>query len=345
MKSLIRNYLVNAVIVCIFTGWGLWLALKDHTEEIMNTLLNVDVGKVLVVILVVLFCQLIVGWILQQYAKIVKKDYSLKEGFVNALVASFFHGITPSSSGGQIAQVFVFHKQGLVVEHSASILVIDFIVYQITMVLVSLILLVWKIPYFMNCSIFLLAILGFGVNAIVIGVLILCTFSKKVYTWILHVAIAFLARIKIVKDEESVREKMRVKLIEFSKGITVLRSNGKLLIKVVLANIFRLLMYYAIPIFCLWALDFPFEKIDFVTMIALTSFVMNVNAFIPIPGASGGTESVFMMMFGMLLSSVQVSSVMVLWRFTTYHLLMILGAIVFIKVQNSKTKVVEEGLV
>ena len=117
-----------------------------------------------------------------EYVKIVKKDYSLKEGFINALVASFFHGITPSASGGQIAQVFVFHKQGIAMEQAMSILVIDFIVYQIVMVFISLIMLLLKMPYFMNHTVFLLAILGFMINAMVIGVLILCSYSSKVYT-------------------------------------------------------------------------------------------------------------------------------------------------------------------
>lgn len=340
MKSILRNYVCNLLVIVICTLLGLWMALKDHTTEILTMLTRVSVVKVIVVFAVVLFCQLIVGWILLQYVKIVKKDYSLKEGFINALVASFFHGITPSASGGQIAQVFVFHKQGIAMEQAMSILVIDFIVYQIVMVFISLIMLLLKMPYFMNHTVFLLAILGFMINAMVIGVLILCSYSSKVYTWIMEVVIHLLYRMKIVKDEEVARSKMKVKLLEFSKGMHVLRSNLGLLVKVCLGNMVRLLVFYSIPCICLWALDISFTNEDVITIIALTSFVMNVNAFIPIPGASGGTESVFMMMFGMLLSSVQVSSVMVLWRFTTYHALLVVGAIVFIRVQNSKTKVV-----
>ncbi len=340
MKSILRNYVCNLLVIVIFTLLGFWMALKDHTTEIIAMLTRVSIVKVIVVFTVVLFCQLIVGWILLQYVKIVKKDYSLKEGFINALVASFFHGITPSASGGQVAQLFVFHKQGIAVEHAMSILVIDFIVYQIVMVFISLIMLLLKMPYFMNHTVFLLAILGFMINAIVIGVLILCSCSSKVYTWIMEVVIHVLYRMKFVKDEEITRSKMEVKLLEFSKGMYVLRSNLGLLVKVCLGNMVRLLIFYFIPCICLWALDISFTNEDVITIIALTSFVMNVNAFIPIPGASGGTESVFMMMFGMLLSSVQVSSVMVLWRFTTYHALLVVGAIVFIRVQNSKTKVI-----
>lgn len=340
MKSVLRNYVCNLLVIAIFTLLGFWIALKDHTTEIIAMLTRVSIVKVVVVFTVVLFCQLIVGWILLQYVKIVKKDYSLKEGFINALVASFFHGITPSASGGQVAQIFVFHKQGIVVEQAMSILVIDFIVYQIVMVFLSLIMLLWKMPYFMNHTVFLLAIFGFIVNAIVIAVLILCSCSSKVYTWIMEVVIHILYRMKLVKDEEVTRNKMKVKLREFSKGMLVLQSNLGLLVKVCIGNIVRLVVFYSIPALCLWALDISFTNEDVITIIALTSFVMNVNAFIPIPGASGGTESVFMMMFGMLLSSVQVSSVMVLWRFTTYHALLVVGAIVFIRVQNSKTKVI-----
>lgn len=343
MKSILKNYLVNILVIVAFTFFALWFALKDHASEVWQVIQQANVGMLVLVIGIVVLCQLMVGWILQQYAKIVKSDYSLKEGFVNALVASFFHGITPSASGGQFAQAFVFHKQGIPVEQSASILVIDFIVYQLTLVVVSFILLVLKIPYFMNHSIFILAVLGFGLNLTVIAVLILCTFSEKVYTWLTHFVIKVMARLHMLKDEQKVLTDMQVKLAQFSQGMHVLRNNRWLLCKTVLANALRLLLFFAIPIVCCWALHIEVLPENYVTMIALTSFVMNVNAFIPIPGSSGGTESVFVIMYGMLISSVQASSVMVLWRFATYHFVMIVGALVFIKVQNSKTKVVEKG--
>ena len=334
MKQFLRNYVVNLVVILSLTCISLWYALKDHTLQIVTMLYSVQWYKILIVIVVVLFCQAIVGWILQQFAKMVKPDYSLKDGFVNALIAGFFHGITPSASGGQFVQVFVFHKQGVVVEHSISLLIMDFIVYQISMVLVSLVLLIWKMSYFVNHSIFVFGIIGFSINMMVILVLLISSFSSRMNQWIVHIVIRILARFHIVKDASVAKMNMEQKLIDFSKGLMLLRSNKVLLIKVLFANLFRLFIYYSIPSLCCWALNIHVSLDELFTMIAFTSFIMNVNACVPIPGASGSTESVFLIMFGWLLSPIDVSSVMILWRFMTYHFILVIGALLFIKVQK-----------
>ena len=57
---------------------------------------------------------------------------------------------------------------------------------------------------------------------------------------------------------------------------------------------------------------------------------MLANAFIPIPGASGGTELMFVGMFGLIISNpVEVTTVMLLWRFLSFYLIIIIGAIIF----------------
>ena len=324
-------------MISILTSFSLWYALKSNTVEILLILSSIRWYRVFIVVGVVLFCQLIVGWILKQFSKMVKKDYSLKEGVINALVASFFHGITPSASGGQFAQVFVFYKQGVAIEQSISILIMDFIVYQIAMLLVSLVLLIWKISYIMNRSIFILGIIGFCINAFIILMMFLGAFSTKANQWIMNMVIRVLAFLHIVKDVEMAKLNMKQKLEDFAKGLTLLCRNKILLLKVLIANIFRLIVFFSIPILCCWALNIPVLMKDVGTMIALTSFIMNVNACVPIPGASGSTESVFLIMFGILLSQVEVSSVMVLWRFLTYHLILVIGGFVFIRVQKGES--------
>ena len=57
-----------------------------------------------------------------------------KQGFTNAISGTFFNGITPFSSGGQFAQVYIFNRQGITPANSASILLMAFIVYQSVLV-------------------------------------------------------------------------------------------------------------------------------------------------------------------------------------------------------------------
>ena len=67
---------------------------------------------------------------------------------------------------------------------------------------------------------------------------------------------------------------------------------------------------------------------DFLSFIGYCSFIYLINAFLPIPGASGGSEACYMLFFGFL-GTVGVSSSMALWRFVSYYIGLILGALVF----------------
>ena len=55
MKSILRNYVLNLLVISVCTLLGLWIALKDHTTEIIAMLTRVSIVKVIVVFTVVLY--------------------------------------------------------------------------------------------------------------------------------------------------------------------------------------------------------------------------------------------------------------------------------------------------
>lgn len=95
----------------------------------------------------------------------------------------------------------------------------------------------------------------------------------------------------------------------------------------------RLTLLYSLPFFIGKALNIPLRPEQMIDVIALSSFVTMANSFIPIPGASGGTEVVFTLLFGSLMGSVT-GAVMILWRFSTYHIVLLIGGITFALAKN-----------
>ena len=95
-----------------------------------------------------------------------------------------------------------------------------------------------------------------------------------------------------------------------------------------LINFVRLTLLYALPyvIAVLVGIHLPLSKL--LDVIALSSFVTMANSFIPIPGASGGTEMMFSIVFSLLFHSLT-SAVLILWRVSTYHIILVLGGIIF----------------
>ncbi len=340
MKKLFKNKTLNFFLVILFTVFMLWLMLKDNFDEVSELLNHVQLSWFFVVVGAVLFYQLIIGMILMVLARISNKEYHLGKGFVNAIIASFFHGVTPSASGGQFAQVYVFGKQGIPVSDSAGILWMDFILYQGTMVGMVFILLALRFNYFYTnfSNLFIVVIFGFIINSLVIvGLWALARFPK-VYTWITNQGIEIGAKIHLIKNKEKTIENINLQLNRFGTETKQLQSHKKELIQVVVLNILRLLVYYMIPYYCALALGISVDSSLVIDIIALSSCVSMVNAFIPIPGASGGTEATFVLMFGHIFGKIKATSIMLLWRFTTYYLIMAIGGIVFVGYKYYVTK-------
>ena len=80
---------------------------------------------------------------------------------------------------------------------------------------------------------------------------------------------------------------------------------------------------------------------------ALSSFVMMSICFISIPVAIGVTEGGFALLFSGMMKNLT-GAVLVLWRFSTYHIVLIIGGILFVFVKNhyerKESKINLEGM-
>ena len=70
-----------------------------------------------------------------------------------------------------------------------------------------------------------------------------------------------------------------------------------------------------------------YNKITILNSIVVTSFVMLIGNFVPIPGATGGIEFGFVKLFEGFIKGPILSGAMLMWRTITYFLAMIIGAI------------------
>lgn len=332
LKKIFKSYIFNISLVVLFTGFVLWLTLKDNYREIISMISQARIEWLVVIFLLAIFYQVIIGWILRKLTVLSNPHYKMSQGVINAFVASFFHGVTPSASGGQFAQIYIFKKQGVGITDSASILWMDFIIYQSTMVASVLLLLVFRFTYFYKhySQFFLLVLIGFAVNsAIIIGLWALATFPQ-VYTWISTKGIEIGAKLHIIKNKDKTLKNLDVQLVRFASETKKLKAHKETIIKVILANFLRLFVYYSIPFFCAKALNIPVGVESILDILALSSFVSMINCFIPIPGASGGTEATFVLMFSTIFGKISATSIMILWRLITYYFVMVLGGLTFI---------------
>lgn len=340
MKKKSGGYILNFVLIIGLTLLVLCLALKDNFEEIVGLMFNVPWYWLVLIIVWGIVYNCIIGWILTIFGRKYKKNYSFKSGLENAFVGSFFSGVTPSSTGGQFAQAYVFKRQGIRISDGASLLWADFIIYQTTMMIYVTTLFFLRFAYFYDKnSLFLtLVLIGYCVNICVICALWTMALFPKVYIKLSHWAVHILSRIHIVKNRDRTLAAWTTQLDSFTIEIKRLKRDKALIIKTVLINILRMTVQYSLPWVIAYAMgiDLPFAML--IDVIAMSSFVSMANTFIPIPGASGGTEWAFVLIFSTIMDGTIAKSIMILWRFSTYHLVMIIGGLLFVLLKRRYDK-------
>ena len=82
------------------------------------------------------------------------------------------------------------------------------------------------------------------------------------------------------------------------------------------------------------------------TIISLQSILYEAVAFVPTPGASGGAEAGFLLIFEPIYGAGNTAVAMILWRFITFYFIIFFGGIYLsiysFKIGKDKTKVIEK---
>lgn len=326
-----KKYIINIVLILLLGTVVIYLTMKDDLQASLSALINASPVWIIFSIFLMIIYYILDGVNLYIFGKLYKKDYSFKQGFKNAISGTFFNGITPFSSGGQFAQVYIFNRQGIAPTNSASILLMVFIVYQSILVIFTAFIMLFKYASYsaQYTGFFSLAILGFLINFFVILGLFLGAKSKRLQNFICNTVIRFLNKIRIVKNYTDTSVKVTRSLENFRRELNILQHNKDVLIKSSIINLFKLMIIYSIPFFAAKSLHLNVSIYQLAEFIGICSFVYMITAFVPIPGASGGSEGVYFMLFSPVLGEIGTPTTLLIWRFVTYYLGLIVGGLIF----------------
>ncbi|MCD7950893.1 MAG: flippase-like domain-containing protein [Erysipelotrichaceae bacterium] len=324
------NYIFNVLLILIIGFIAVYIFIDGEFDQMLYAFQNASLFWIVIMFLGMFLYYFFDALSLIHFGRVYKKDYSLKQSLTNCISAYFFNGVTPFASGGQFAQVYIFNKQGIIPTYSASILLLSFICYQSVLVIYTAIILLLRLQYFISNEVYSigLVLLGFFINLLVILVLFLGANSKALQNFIIHNIIKLLYKIHIIKDYELTSIRIERYFSDFREQLHFLQNNKTILMKVVFNNFMKLSIAYSMPFLATKAMRLSVSYSQLLDFMTLCSCIYMITAFIPIPGSSGGAEGLYMVMFSFL-GTVGVTSSMMLWRFMTYYLGLILGILFF----------------
>lgn len=320
----VANIIVLALVTCLV----LYFSLKDNFNTIINEIINVNIFWLAISFLLALSFWFFKAIATTRIANIFKKDYSIKQGMRLVLETNFFHAITPFAVGGQPYEIYSLKKSKLKITEATNVSIVNFIVYQIALVLLGIIAIVYNHHFVLlkeNDLLKNLVVIGFLVNFIVIVALFLLTCTKKINKILMKFIIKVLNKIHLVKNKDEKIKQFNEYLNEFHQGAKILLHDKKLFIKLIFVHFIGLISSYLIPLTLAYAMGI--SSYTGIEAIVLSSYVMLIGAFVPIPGGTGGLEYGFMTFYGSFIKGSKLNAIMLLWRFITYYFAMILGAI------------------
>src|SRR5574344_260256 len=295
------------------------------------------------------------SFILWLYVKLYSKHYRYHQAMANQAIGTFYNGVTPGSSGGQVAQIYTFKKQGVTLSNAASVMVMSYIVYQSCLIIMGIISVATHAKDFLSFQtiditingavipipITIFIVLGFTLNLMVIVLLMFMSTSNRFQSFICGKGINFLAKIHIVKHPDETRLNVQTQVENFRVEFRRLQSNIPFTILVSILTFVSLIITDAYPFFCGLALN-GFESFKTVgetvdkifLSVVYTNFHQMITGLIPLPGSSGISEYIFVKLFGSYFNAANfateggINAVMLLWRFMTFHIPFLICGIV-----------------
>lgn len=250
-----------------------------------------------------------------------------------AFVGVFFSAVTPSSTGGQPMQLYLFSKMNVSVGFSSACMTQKFLIYQIMTAAYSVISIIIRPSYFESAftSFWSTAfvIMGLAFQLSVMAGFVVLSFCRRITAKILKFVDWIMHKMKFIKNPDKKVASIRKEVEGFHKYNKIIMRNKKLLISSYILIFFQVLCIMAAPYFIYISFGMP-EIAEangqpvgsFLDFVCIQSFVVFTSNLVPLPGASGGAELAFTMYFSQFFVIGAVNKIkpaILLWRFVSYY--------------------------
>jgi uncharacterized protein (TIRG00374 family) len=281
--------------------------------------------------LLVGLASIIAGWLFEAFVL-----YEMARGFSDpipyraairsTMVVQFFNNVTPSSTGGQPMQVWSLWRDGVPVGEAGSVLLGKFAVYQGALVTCGIAAIVYAHGLFASQvgGWMWLFIIAFIAQAAICAVLMAIIIKPGAVRWIVDKVFALLSRTRARNWVDRNTERVSNALSRFEQSSHDLVGHPKVFLKTYLLTLIQLQSVLIVPYCICRSLG---VQASIPVVLSAAAFVLMVSGVFPTPGASGGAEGSFLLLFGLLFpEGVSVSVGILLWRLLTFYFPVIAGS-------------------
>ena len=323
-----KSGIINGIIIVASVIFLMaYIIFVDGLDKILNAFSNCKPVWLLGGVLVMVGYWFLEAHTLNQGLKIFNKKLNLKYSAKNCMIGQFFNSITPSATGGQPVQVYYMKKCGIEYGFATGALLLKFISFQISLTVICLFVMFFKFNEFAReiQGFSALMLIGFAINTFVAVILLLIAFNKKIALIIVNFFVKILGKLRIFKDVDKKLEFVNKEVDLFSEGFSTAIENKLVVARMFLYSTFQILLFYLINIVIAFALGVKMDLASIFHIIAGAACIQMSSTFIPLPGAAGGAELSYYVIYGSVFEPWQISAAVLLWRIYTFYMPIVVG--------------------
>lgn len=292
-------------------------------------------------------------WLLEAFMLLrLMKQENPKEKFSFAftlmMVGQYYNLLDPSSSGGQPLQLYEMSKKGYGLGLGTAVLVKKYALYQVTITFLAIAATIFSIAelhHSLDAAKWLIVI-GLILNVAAVILIFILIYNPKAAKKILLGCVKLLLKLRILRDPEKYYRKVDHFLGEYKIAIKSLASEKWETFQLFSISIIQMIIFYSVN-YCVY-LSLGLSGTNAITIISLQAILYVAVAFIPTPGAAGGAEAGFLLIFGPIYGAGNAPIAMILWRIISFYFILLFGAaylsIHSIKMGKDKAKHIGEEL-
>ena len=243
----------------------------------------------------------------------------------SSIAGQYYSNITPGASGGQPMQIYYLHQEKVPTGVATSAIVMRFVCYQLMLSVIGTVLWLRFNPLvtMQTGNGHWILVIGYVYNLFMVSLVITLALSQSLVKKVADLAIRIGRR--WIKHPEETREKLHHSIENFHDSLMAYRNRPlDFLVQLGIGGM-QLLCLMSIIYFIYRGMGL--KEYGYWELVTMNVMEFLAAAYTPLPGASGAQEGVFSMYFDRIFPDSMGFAALLLWRFFTYYVSIILGLV------------------
>ena len=320
------------ILIAVLTVWAITSQNKSFSFAAFGSFLKeLNLVWILAAVLAMVAYVMFEALALRTLCKSLGYRTSLKRSYSYSSADIYFSAITPSATGGQPASAFFMMKDGIPGSATTAILLMNLIMYTLSILflgLISFAVTPWMLMHFSTASRIFIYV-GIAVQVAIGSIFIILLKKANVIRWIGCNLIFLLAKFKIIRRRERKLAKLNRAIDSYEHTVTSLGKQKGALAKAFLCNVLQRASLVIVSLCAYMAAGGSFDRLpEFFGAECMAIIGYN---FIPIPGAMGVADVLLLDVFGSFLGNAQAAANLeLLSRSISFYLCVLLCGISFL---------------